>query len=74
MAHTATDASSIQRITHVQKEICVGEFSEPHDDFDFPPTAHPGRELFTFSLFAISIMTIVVWSCWKLLSLAFPLS
>jgi hypothetical protein len=71
MAHTATDASDVQTKPHVRKEIPVGE---PHDDFDFPPTAHPGRELFTFSLFAISIMTIVVWSCWKLLSLAFPLS
>jgi hypothetical protein len=74
MAHTATDASSIQRKPHAWKEIPIGELSEPNDDFDFPPTAHPGRELFTFSLFALSIITIVVWGCWKLLSLAFPLS
>jgi len=74
MAHTAADASSIQRIPHVRKEIPVGEPSEPKDDFDFPPTAHPGRELFTFSLLAISIMTIVIWGSWKLLSLAFPLN
>ena len=74
MAHTATDASSIERIPHTWKEIPVGELSEPHDDFDFPPTAHPGRELFTFSLVALFIVTIVVWGCWKLLSVAFPLS
>ena len=74
MAHTATDASGVQTKPHIWKEIRVGELSDPHDDFDFPPTAHPGRELFTFSLFAISIMTIVIWGSWKLLSLAFPLN
>jgi hypothetical protein len=39
------------------------------DDFDFPPTAHPGRELFTVSLVALVILTFVVWGGWTLISL-----
>jgi hypothetical protein len=42
---------------------------ESDDGFDFPPTAHPGRELFTASLFALVIITFVVWGSWKLISL-----
>jgi hypothetical protein len=42
---------------------------ESEDGFDFPPTAHPGRELFTASLFALVIITFVVLGSWKLLSL-----
>jgi hypothetical protein len=36
------------------------------DGFDFPPTVYPGRELFTFSLFILAILTFVVWDGWKL--------
>jgi hypothetical protein len=40
------------------------------DDFDFPPTVHPGRELFTFCLFVLLlIMAPAVWGGWKLISL-----
>ena len=39
------------------------------DDFDFPPTAHPGRELFTFSLFVLMVVALVVWGGWKLITL-----
>jgi hypothetical protein len=39
------------------------------DGFDFPPTAHPGRELFTASLFVLLIMALLVWAGWKLISL-----
>lgn len=39
------------------------------DGFDFPPTAHPRRELCTASLFVLAIMTFVVWGGWKLISL-----
>jgi hypothetical protein len=39
------------------------------DDFDFPPTAHPGREVFTFSLFVLMVVALVVWGGWKLISL-----
>jgi hypothetical protein len=45
----------------------VPTFSE--NDFDFPPTLYPGRELFTFSLFVLMIVTLVVWGGWKLISL-----
>ena len=36
------------------------------DGFDFPPTVYPGRELFTFSLFMLAILTFVGWNGWKL--------
>jgi TRAP-type C4-dicarboxylate transport system permease small subunit len=39
------------------------------DDFDFPPTAHPGRELFTASLFVLLVLALLVWGGWKLISL-----
>ena len=42
---------------------------EFYDDFDFPPTAHPGRELFTASLFVLLIIALFVWGGWKLISL-----
>jgi hypothetical protein len=47
----------------------TGAAREYDDGLDFPPTAHPGRELFTFSLFALLIITFVVWGAWKLISL-----
>jgi hypothetical protein len=34
---------------------------ESDDGFDFPPTAYPGRELVTASLFGLVVMTFVVW-------------
>lgn len=43
------------------------------DDFDFPPTAHPGRELFTFSLFVLLVIGLTVWGGWKLISLMISL-
>jgi hypothetical protein len=43
--------------------------SSPADGFDFPPTAYPGRELFTGSLFVLLITAIAVWGSWKLISL-----
>jgi hypothetical protein len=36
------------------------------DGFDFPPTAYPGRELSTFSLFILAIITFLVWGGWNL--------
>lgn len=35
-------------------------------DYDFPPAEHPGRELFTMSLFALCVLAFVVWAGWKL--------
>ena len=39
------------------------------DDLDFPPTAHPRRELFTASLVILLVLALLVWGCWKLISL-----
>jgi hypothetical protein len=36
--------------------------------FDFPPMEHPGRELFTFSLFVLAILTLLVWGSWGLIT------
>ena len=47
----------------------VGDAREFDDGFDFPPTAHPGRELLTGSLFVLLIMALLVWGGWKLISL-----
>ena len=41
------------------------------DDFDFPSTAHPGRNLFTFSLFVL--LAHEVLGCCKLMSLIISL-
>ena len=38
------------------------------NDFDFPPTAHPGCELCTFCLFVLGIITFAVWGGWNLIS------
>ena len=51
------------------RNLLLGVAREYDDGLDFPPTAHPGRELFTFSLFALLIITFVVWGGWKLISL-----
>lgn len=43
----------------------------PHEydaEFDCLPTVHPGRELFTFSLFILAILTFLVWGGWRLVS------
>jgi hypothetical protein len=47
-----------------------GEIGQHVDDgFDFPPTDHPGRELFTASLFVLLVLALLVWGGWKLISL-----
>ena len=50
----------------------VGDSSAPYGSdsgFDFPPAAHPRRELFTASLFVLLVMIFAVWGGWKLTSL-----
>jgi hypothetical protein len=37
------------------------------DGLDFPPTAHPVRELITFSIFALGVVSLIVWGVLKLL-------
>ena len=65
MALTDTRALRAQRVS----QSSVGDARESDDGFDFPPTAHPGRELFTASLFVLLIMALLVWGGWKLISL-----
>jgi hypothetical protein len=71
MTHTVISTSGIERASHTLgiERVSTGAAREPDDGFDFPPTAHPGRELFTASLFALVIMTFVVCGGWKLISL-----
>jgi hypothetical protein len=37
------------------------------DGFDFPPFAHPVRELITFSLFVSGVVAFIIWGGLKLL-------
>jgi hypothetical protein len=74
MAHTAISTSRFERASHTSGVERVPQSStdaarEYDDGFDFPPTAHPEREVFTFSLFVLLIITTVVWGGWKLISL-----
>lgn len=39
------------------------------DDFDFPPTKHPGRELFTASVACLAVLGLIIWGLVKLISL-----
>ena len=48
---------------------CKDSFCFADEDFDFPPTVYPGRELFSFGLFALTIITFLVWGGWRLFSL-----
>jgi hypothetical protein len=48
-----------------------GALRSSDDDFDFPPTLHPVRELITFSIFALSVIGFVVWGGSKLLQVVF---
>jgi hypothetical protein len=65
MALTDIRALRAQRAS----QSSVGAARESDDGFDFPPTAHPGRELVTASLFVLLIMALLVWGGWKLISL-----
>ena len=65
MALTDTRAWRAERAS----ESRVDEARESDDGLDFPPTAHPGRELFTASLFVVMILSLLVWGGWKLISL-----
>ena len=79
MAHTTMSASRVEQVSHAAgveeaSKFSTGAAREYDDGFDFPPTAHPGRELFTFSLFVLLIMTFMVWGGWKLISLIVSLT
>jgi hypothetical protein len=71
MAQTATRpwrAEGASRTLDVER-ASTDATRESDDGFDFPPTDHPGRELFTFSLFILLIITLLAWGGWKLISL-----
>ena len=67
MAHTDAGALPAQRAS--QSQSSVGAACETDDGLDFPPTAHPGRELFTASLFVFLMIALLVWGGWMLISL-----
>jgi len=84
MAQTAMSTSSVERASHatgveraaysstmVARSSSTGAARESDDGLDrlFLPTAHPGRELFTFCLFVLMVVTVLVWGGWKLLSM-----
>jgi hypothetical protein len=53
----------------ITSQSYIGALRGPDDDgLDFPPTAHPGRELLTASLFVLAIITFLVWGGWRLIS------
>ena len=67
MAHTDAGALPAQRASQSQSSVDTAR--ETDDGLDFPPTAHPGRELLTASLFVFLIIALLVWGSWKLISL-----
>jgi hypothetical protein len=69
MAHRGTRAVRAERAL----QASVGAARESDGGFDFPPTAYPGRELVTASLFVLVITTSAVWGGGKLISLILTL-
>ncbi len=67
MAHTDAGALPAQRASQSQSSVDAAR--ETDDGLDFPPTAHPGRELLTASLFVFLVIALLVWGGWKLISL-----
>jgi hypothetical protein len=43
--------------------------SDPDDDYEFPPTAHPWRELITATFFILLIGGFLIWWGWELIDL-----
>jgi hypothetical protein len=65
MAHTDVRALRAERAS----QSSAGAQRDSDDGFDFPPTAHPGRELFTACLFVLVSLALLLWGGWKLISL-----
>jgi hypothetical protein len=65
VAHIETPALRAESAS----QSSVDAACEFDDGFDFPPTAHPGRGLFTASLFVLLIFSFLVWGGSKLISL-----
>ena len=65
MAYTETRALHVESAS----KSSVDAAKDFYDDYDFPPTAHPARELFTASLFVLLTIGLLVWGGWKLITL-----
>jgi hypothetical protein len=65
MAHVETRALRAERTS----QSSFDAVEESDDGLDFPPSAYPGRELFTASLFVLLIISLAIWGGWKLISL-----
>jgi hypothetical protein len=65
MAYADTRALRPERASRSSPDAAC----ESDDGFDFPPPAHPGRELFTASLFVVLIVALAAWGGGKLISL-----
>lgn len=64
---TNTDVHAWRR-SEIRSESLTGEDGNSWDDgFDFPPTAHPFRELVTFSIFLSGVVALIVWGSSKLI-------
>lgn len=62
MAHIETRSLRAEKASQFSIDAVGASAPREFDDgFDFPPTAHPGRELFTASLFVLLIMALAVW-------------
>src|ERR1700722_17203604 len=65
-----SQSAGVERSSQSSAEPASAEPARELDDgFDFPPAAHPGRELFTSCFFVQLIMAFVIWGGWKLISL-----
>ncbi len=65
-----TDASPM-RAEKVSQSVGAGSEAaetKTDDGYDFPPALHPGRELFTASVFFLLTISLLVWGGWKLIS------
>jgi hypothetical protein len=40
-----------------------------HDDYDFPPSEHPGREMATMGCAALLVLGLIVYAIWKLVAM-----
>ena len=54
------------RHSEVQSQSHSSAFDFSDDGLDFPPTAHPVRELITFSIFVSGIVALIIWGASKL--------
>jgi hypothetical protein len=59
---------TLQEKVEIVSQSYVDMWREYHIGLDFPPTAHPGREMLTGSVFRIVIVVFLVLGGWELIS------